>query len=157
MEIQPRIEEIKPKKLVGLSMEMSVVNNKTGELWRTFGPRIKEITSRASKDRISLQVYPEDYFINFSPTKSFTKWALVEIHEESDIEGLSNFELAGGKYAVSQSQGMPGDPTIFQYIYSSWLPSSGYQLDSRPHFEVLGEKYIPGSPESQEEIWIPIK
>jgi len=30
-------------------------------------------------------------------------------------------------------------------------------LDNRPHFEVLGEKYKNGDPESEEEIWIPVK
>jgi AraC family transcriptional regulator len=48
------------------------------------------------------------------------------------------------------------DTAIFQYIYSTWLPASGYALDNRPHFELLGEKYKQGSPHSEEEIWIPI-
>jgi AraC family transcriptional regulator len=30
-------------------------------------------------------------------------------------------------------------------------------LDNRPHFEILGEKYKQGSPDSEEEIWIPVK
>jgi AraC family transcriptional regulator len=44
--------------------------------------------------------------------------------------------------------------TIF---FSTWLPDSEYRLDVRPHFEVLGEKYKNDDPESEEEIWIPIK
>jgi len=30
-------------------------------------------------------------------------------------------------------------------------------LDDRPHFEVLGDKYKNADPDSEEEIWIPIR
>jgi AraC family transcriptional regulator len=30
-------------------------------------------------------------------------------------------------------------------------------LDQRPHVEVMGEKYKNNDPDSEEEIWIPIK
>ncbi len=39
----------------------------------------------------------------------------------------------------------------------SCLPNSEYELENRPHFEVLGEKYKNNDPNSEEEIWIPIK
>ncbi|MEP1984886.1 MAG: GyrI-like domain-containing protein, partial [Maribacter dokdonensis] len=38
-----------------------------------------------------------------------------------------------------------------------WIPNSEYQLDGRPHFEVLGAKYKNNDPNSEEEVWIPIK
>ncbi|MGK2861531.1 MAG: GyrI-like domain-containing protein [Chitinophagaceae bacterium] len=46
---------------------------------------------------------------------------------------------------------------MFSYIFNTWLPPSGYDLDNRPHFEILGEKYKNDDPLSEEEIWIPIK
>lgn len=39
------------------------------------------------------------------------------------------------------------------YIFATWLPSSAYVLDNRPHFEVLGAKYKSNDPGSEEEIW----
>jgi AraC family transcriptional regulator len=39
----------------------------------------------------------------------------------------------------------------------TWLPSSDYVLDNRPHFEILGEKYKINDPESEEKIWIPVR
>jgi putative chromate ion transporter len=45
----------------------------------------------------------------------------------------------------------------FEYIFKTWLPNSKYNLDNRPHFEILGEKYKNNDPASEEEIWIPIK
>jgi AraC family transcriptional regulator len=46
---------------------------------------------------------------------------------------------------------------FFTYIFTRWLPASGYQLDNRPHFEILGDKYKNNDPESEEEIWIPVR
>jgi len=37
------------------------------------------------------------------------------------------------------------------------LPNSDYELDNRPHFEILGKKYKNNSADSEEEIWIPVK
>ena len=44
-----------------------------------------------------------------------------------------------------------------QHIFTRWLPESNYRLDNRPHFEVLGERYKNNDPNSEEEVWIPIK
>ena len=35
--------------------------------------------------------------------------------------------------------------------------TSKYSIDNRPHFEIIGEKYKNNDPNSEEEIWIPIK
>ena len=45
----------------------------------------------------------------------------------------------------------------YQYIFQTWLPVSGYRLDDRPHFAVMGEKYKKEDPDSEEEIWVPVK
>jgi AraC family transcriptional regulator len=70
---------------------------------------------------------------------------------------MESFILYGGLYAVFDYKGSSVDNRIFQYIYMNWIPNSEYQLDNRPHFEVLGEKYRNNDPTSEEEIWIPIK
>ncbi|WP_339791455.1 GyrI-like domain-containing protein [uncultured Imperialibacter sp.] len=46
---------------------------------------------------------------------------------------------------------------MFEYIFGTWLPASAYDLDDRPHFEVLGDNYKNNDPTSEEEIWIPIR
>lgn len=156
--IQPSIRTLKSKQLIGLSISMSVIDNKTGQLWGSFMPRLKEIDGRIGQDKISMQVYPATYHQNFNPAKEFVKWATVEVsHIDHMPEGMQSFELDGGLYAVFDYKGSSSDPSIFQYIFSEWLPKSGYQLDVRPHFEVLGEKYKNNDPNSEEEIWIPIR
>ena len=157
-DIQPSIQNLAPKKLIGLSLSMSVAQNQTGKLWSQFSPRIKEISNRVAEEKISLQIYPPSYFTRFNPSIEFTKWALVETNTLKDIPaGLHSFLLEGGLYAVFDYKGSSADSSIFQYIFGEWLPNSQYQLDDRPHFEILGPNYKNNDPNSEEEIWIPIK
>ena len=154
----PRIENLLEKKLVGSKSKMSLTNNKTGALWGQFAPRINEIRNRLNQKMISLQVYDASYYVKFNPSNEFEKWATVEVLDFDSIPtGMEPFRLEEGLYAVFDYKGSSADTGIFQYIFMTWLPNSDYQLDNRPHFEVLGEKYKNNDPNSEEEIWIPIK
>ena len=155
----PKIVSIPVKKLIGYSIEMSLLNNQTQTIWQLFMPRLKEIKNAVSADLFSLQNYPDDYFTNFTPETIFTKWAAVEVKNFENIpDGFEKLEIPGGKYAVFLHK---GNTEMFaktaQYIYTEWLPNSGFQLDNKPHFEVLGDNYLGHeNPESEEEVWIPI-
>lgn len=156
--MKPRIEILKEKKLAGTHIVMSLANNKTGDLWKSFMPRRKEITNVLNGDLISMAIYKPNHFADFKPTNEFEKWAAVEVSNFDNVpNGMETFTLTGGLYAVFDYKGSSTDISIFQYIFGTWLPQSGYLLDSRPHFEVLGDKYKNASPGSEEEIWIPIK
>jgi AraC family transcriptional regulator len=156
--MKPRIKTLKEKKLVGKRLKMSLADNKTGDLWKSFIPRLKEITNNLNRNFISMAVYKSTYFMDFNRTNEFEKWAAVEV---SDFENIPNdmetYKLIGGLYAVFDYKGSSNDQSIFLYIFGSWLPNSDYNLDDRPHFEVLGDKYKNNDPTSEEEIWIPIK
>jgi len=155
---QPLIKSIPEKQLVGISVSMSFAENKTAELWQHFIPRIKEINQRSSENKVSMQLYDTDHFLQFNPTKKFTKWAAVEVEQVEKLpEGMESILMPGGLYAIFHYKGSSNDPNIFQYIFSQWLPSSGYQLDDRPHFEILGERYKNNDPNSEEDIYIPIR
>ncbi|PSK81140.1 hypothetical protein CLV93_111117 [Prolixibacter denitrificans] len=52
---------------------MSFADNQTGELWKSFMPRRREITNNVNQDLISMQVYPSGFFANFNPTTPFEK------------------------------------------------------------------------------------
>ena len=155
----PKIVTLPAKKLIGYSIEMSLLDNQTQTIWQLFMPRLKEIKNAVSADLFSLQNYPENYFTNFTPETIFTKWAAVEVKDFENIpEGFKKLEITGGKYAVFLHK---GNTEMFaktaQYIYTEWLPNSGFQLDNKPHFEVLGDNYLGHeNPESEEEIWIPV-
>lgn len=105
-----------------------------------------------------MAIYSPEHFSDFKPTNEFERWAAVEVSDYDEVPfGLETFDLPEGQYAVFDYKGLNTDSAIYQYIFKQWLPQSAYQLDQRPHFEVLGEKYKNNDPESEEEIWIPIR
>lgn len=155
----PTIQTLPATKLIGYRLTMSLINNKTAELWRGFMPRRREITNSIGADMFSVNIYSENYFVHFNPAAEFEKWAAIPVTGLDAIpEGMETLTLPEGKYAVFHYKGAPENGAeVFKYIFQQWLPQSGYELDNRPHFEVLGEKYKNGSEESEEEIWIPVK
>jgi AraC family transcriptional regulator len=155
----PRIEYLSEKKLIGKYLKMSLADNKTVELWRAFMPRRKEIQNNLTTDLLSMQVYDTpQYFRHFNPHALFEKWAVVEVADFDVVpEGMEIFTLPSGQYAVFTHKGASVDTSLFQYIFSEWLPNSEFILVNRPHFELLGAKYKGNSPDSEEEIWIPIE
>jgi AraC family transcriptional regulator len=95
----------------------------------------------------------------FNPYALFEKWAAIEVPDFEIIPvEMETFVLTGGLYAVFVHKGAASTgPETFRYIFGTWLPNSGYSLGNRPHFEILGDKYKNEDPDSEEEVWIPIK
>jgi len=155
----PRIELLAEKKLIGKHITMSLANNKTVEVWRGFITQRKEIKNNIGTDLYSLQIYDPLYFAKFDPKREFKKWAAIEVGDFEEVPaGMEPLILPEGMYAVFLYKGAAsaGQKT-FQYIFETWLPGSEFVLDNRPHFELLGEKYKNEDPDSEEEIWIPIR
>ncbi len=157
--MEPRVAIVKEKKLVGKRLTMSLSDNKTGELWRSFMPRRKEITNPLTNDFISMAIYKPTHFADFKPTNEFERWAAVEVADFDNVPTeMETFVLPSGQYAVFLHKGDTKEfAKTFQFILGTWLPNSAYLLDDRPHFEVLGDKYKNDDPTSEEEIWIPIR
>ena len=98
----PRIEILPEKKLVGKSIRMSIANDKTFELWRSFMPQRKEIKNIMANELYCLQVYNASLDFNqFTPETEFVKWAAAEVSDFAQIpEGMEPVTLEGGLYAV---------------------------------------------------------
>ena len=158
--MHPRIELLTEKKLIGKRIRMNMTVNKTFELWKSFMPERKEIKNKLSNDLFSLQVYDRSLdFKNFNQNTLFDKWAAIEVSDCDVIPAeMEPLILGGGLYAVFIYKGASSDfADTFHYIFETWLPQSEYALDKRIHFEILGDKYKNDDPDSEEEIWIPIK
>ena len=136
---------------------MSLTANTTSELFRSFMPLRKTIPHQVGTDVVCMQVY--DDFKSFTPDTLFDKWAAVEVSEWDAIPaGMEKYMLPAGMYAVFLYQGNPTDfAPFFRHIFAEWLPQSAYEVDARPHFDVLGAKYKNNDPTSEEEIWVPIR
>ena len=158
--MEPRIVILPEKRLIGKHLRMSLSDNRTVELWRSFMSSRKEIKNALSPDLFSMQVYDASFnFKDFNVNAPFEKWAAAEVKDYSIIpENMEAYTLKGGLYAVFIYKGLPSDfHNTFQYIFTNWLPNSEFEVDQREHFELLGEKYKNNDPSSEEEIWVPIK
>lgn len=158
--LNPNIITLEEKALVGKSMVMTFNNNKTSDLWRSFMPFRNKITNRVSTDLYSLQVYNKTFeYDDFNPDIPFTKHALVEVTKIDKLpDGMALFTLPKGLYAVFNYRGMAKDvPSFFYQIMKVWLPQSIYNIDDRPHFELIKENYNPMDENAEEQFFIPIK
>ena len=156
---EPRIEIMPATLLVGRSLEMSRENDKTPELWRSFMPIRGSVHNRKGSHFYSVQLYPKSDPEPFKSTTVFTKWAAVEVTDFESIPGsLEPYTMKGGQYAVFEHIGPARTfPMTIATIFTKWLPTSGYSIDDRAHFEKLEEGYSPIDENAREEIWIPIK
>ena len=157
--MNPRIETLPEKKFIGKRIKMSFTDNKTFELWRSFMPRRKEIKNITGNELYSIEVYDSHFFNNFDPHKKFEKWAAVEVTDFNFIPNeMESIITPPGLYAVFIHKGPASEgKKTYEFIFGTWLPQSGYELDTRPHFAAMGEKYKNNEPDSEEELWIPIK
>ncbi|MFT3794163.1 GyrI-like domain-containing protein [Flavobacterium sp.] len=159
--MEMRFAFLPSQKLIGHCQRQSLTDDRTLELWRKFMPRRNEIAKAINTNElVSMRIYGPEYdFNNFNPSAEFDKWAGRFVSDFDQVpDGMQIHTIPEGHYAVFLYQGSPQNAAAaFGYIFESWLPQSGYELDARPHFEILGEKYRNDSEDSQEEIWVPIK
>ncbi len=157
----PVIKILPSKKLIGMRIKTSLSDYQVPQLWQQFMPRVKEIKDKISTEKYSIQIYSEQFsYSDFNPEIVFTYWAATEVADLVLVpEGMETLELRGGKYAVFTHKGpMSTFQDTMNYIHQRWFPKSQYQLDHRPHFEILDERYLgPQNPESEEEVWVPVK
>ena len=154
-----KTETISAKKMIGFSIKTTMANDQTVKIWQQLMPRLKEIKNAVSADLFSLQIYNGETFEEFTPTTVFTKFALVAVKNYDSVpDEFEQFVLPAGKYAVFLHKGTSADfPKTTHYIYAEWLPNSEYTIDDRPHFAVMGDKYLGHeNPETEEEVWVPI-
>jgi len=157
--MQPTIETIHEKKLAGKHAVLTFNHHTPEPLWQSFMPHVKNIHNKVGHVLYSLEVYPPNFFNPFDPSTPFTKWAAVEVVDyEEMLPELEQLVVPAGQYAVFIHRGPSGEAAkTYEFIFREWLPASAYQLDERPHFAVMDERYKKDDPTSEEEIWIPIK
>src|SRR5688572_252609 len=135
-----RTELSREMKIVGIRHTLSFVDNTTPQLFRSFMPRQNEVSNRTSSDVLCVQIYPPGFFQKFNPNRPFEKWAAVEVSEVENIPAdMETMIVPAGLYAVFLFKGtMANANAFFQNVYANWFPASGYVVDARPHFDVLG-------------------
>lgn len=156
--LEPKIIFNDEFKIIGLSCTTtSTENNEKAiipALWDKFIPRIGEINNFVSSTRtLGLCEIIENSDDNF------TYVCCKEVKNFDFIpEGMIAKVVPSSRYAVFTHQGnVENLGETYDYIYGSWLPKSGYEINGVKHdFELYDERF-DNSPSSEMEIYIPIK
>lgn len=156
--LEPKIIFNDEFKIIGLSCTTtSTENNEKAiipALWDKFIPRIGEINNFVSSTRtLGLCEIIEN------SDDSFTYICCKEVKNFDFIpEGMIAKVVPSSRYAVFTHKGnVENLGETYDYIYGSWLPKSGYEINGVKHdFELYDERF-DNSPSSEMEIYIPIK
>lgn len=157
----PQIKQFQTKYFIGRRIQTTLLANATAGLWRSFMPLRKQLAQVIGNHLYSIEIYnPALNFNYFNQSTPFEKWAAVEVPESAMAPPeLEKLQISEGLYAVFVYKGAASDfMQVFTYIFNTWFPESDYEVDNtRPHFEVMGDKYNNTSADSEEEIWVPVK
>jgi AraC family transcriptional regulator len=139
---------------------MSLQNDRTSELWRTFRSELPKSPDFENIEMFNFKIFSPPFDLaTFKPDTIFTKWAAIAESENKITPPVWEIlTVLEGLYAVFEFNGAAAEfAPALSHIYGVWLPNSEFLLDDRPHFEVLPPSYHPFNVSNQEEIWIPVK
>lgn len=156
----PEIRSSEEIQLVGIRRQLALSDGTIPELWKAFMPRRNEIANAVSANLYSVSVYQPPFNPQTFTTQTlFTKWAARQVTNFNHVpEGMQTLVIPSGDYAVFLYKGAPQNfAPFYRSIFFEWLPASNYVLDDRPHFELLDHRYSNNNPNSEEEIWVPVR
>ncbi|WP_161785195.1 GyrI-like domain-containing protein [Brevibacillus borstelensis] len=141
---------------VGRADAATLASNRVPALWEEFLRRVNEIHDRTSPN-ISMGI---SEFSQNHLDEEFVCMACVPVNRFASIpEGMVCKTIPTMQYVVVTHKGkLPTLGNAFDYIYTTWLPNSGYDLVEADDFEVYGERFLgPENEDSEVDIYIPIK
>ena len=92
------------------------------------------------KDMKSIIVYHDDPEV--TEADKLRTSVSITVPEDTKVDGeIGKMVIQGGKYMIARFDLTPKDfESAWDWVYGKWLPTSGYQPDDRPCFEMYGEE-----------------
>ncbi|HIV81267.1 MAG TPA: AraC family transcriptional regulator [Candidatus Salinicoccus merdavium] len=160
VEMKYRIVEKEPFKIVGVKYEVEmkdeVLSPSYGHMMENISDdTMNDLVSRSSDLSYGIVHASADRSENSAGNATFTASnatfnQYIGVFSDDDPEEHSTLEIGPYKWVVFEVEGdWEHIEETWMRIYSEWLPSSAYELDSGP--EILADK------EDKSEIWITIK
>ena len=167
--MEPRIVRKESFKVVGMEITTTLrsnwANRDIAKLWTRFHARMDEIVNRTNPPvayGICGNVAEEPSPPEKTEDTEYTDLVSVEASGFDDIpEGMTGRTIPERTYAVFTHKG-PLFPNHLQqtydYIYGTWVPQSGYELDGGFDFEFYDERFTAVDDDASElDIYVPIK
>jgi AraC family transcriptional regulator len=132
--------------VVGLRISTKPKSPEIPKLWDAFVPRMGELQNIS-------EPYTS-YGVMTNVGDGLAYMAGNPVSEMTELpEGMSRWDIIETMYAVFEST-IPTLPETFDYIFGTWLPTSGYQQGSGPLLERYGETFSPENPVVH--VYIPV-
>ncbi len=149
--MEPKLVSREAFTVAGLLHRGQADGAKYGALWGQFFARIGELQNVVDPHCA--------YGVMANYDEASGEFDYVAACEVASGEGLpAGFEavaVPAADWAVFPTS-MGELAQTYPYIYSTWLPNSGYQHGPAPEFELYGETFDPANPASPFEIYIPV-
>ena len=142
-------------KVVGLSYVGKNENQEIAQMWNVFNQRDGEVKAIDRSQAYGLCFDATDH-----PDEAYFEYVSGrEVANDQDIpEGMVYREIPEHRYAVFTHEGaLDNLSETYRYIYETWLPQSGYELDGGFDMEVYDKDFMFNHPDSKFYIYVAIK
>ena len=138
--------------VVGLLIHTRPMAPEIPNLWEQFVPRMGEV-QHSAEPGVSYGLM--DNFDMEAGALDYMAGNVVEKVADLPV-GMTRWDVPANTYAVFEAT-LPTIGQAFDAIYTTWLPTSGYQQAAGPYFERYGETFNPDDPAPKLEIYIPVE
>jgi AraC family transcriptional regulator len=154
--MEPRIVELGALTLVGLPFYGEPSDGQFGKTWERF-VEVEQHATRRVNDHVYYGV--EFYGPEVSLTRQWMYFAAIQVSDLAETPDiLFGKILPAAKYAVfTVKGGLDGINDMFAHAYRVWLPASAYEVAYPFDFELYDRRYHGNVPESEIDLYIPIK
>jgi AraC family transcriptional regulator len=150
--MKPRIVAHTPFVVVGMRIVTKPMSPEIPELWSRFVQREHEINGVLEPSATYGVMQME---AGATGGLSYLAGLSVSDQAASVPAGMISVTIPAGQYAVFEFP-LSEIGSAFDFIFNSWLPSSGYAQTGSPMFERYGEDFDPTVPSSRMEAHIPV-
>lgn len=150
--MEPKIVTRAPFVVVGMRIVTKPMSPEIPALWPRFMEREHEIGS-ILEPRVSYGVMQMD--TGAAGGLSYLAGLSVADPAAPVPAGMTAVTIPAGQYAVFEFPFSEIGPA-FDFMFNTWLPSSGYAQAGSPMFERYGKDFDPTVPSSRMEAHIPI-
>ncbi|MEN8097881.1 MAG: GyrI-like domain-containing protein [Chloroflexota bacterium] len=136
--------------VVGLKIKTKNEQGEIPALWQKLGPQMCNMENVVDPHTA--------YGICDAPDESgaFNYLAGCKVSQPGELaEGLEAWDIPEQKYAVFKTT-LPGMHQVYEHIYGTWLPQSGFQT-SEVMFELYDKEFDPRIADSGFYIYVPVK
>lgn len=148
----PRFEQGSELRIAGLSATYTLETRKNiPAQWERFMRFENTIPGRVGEASYGVAS-------NFDGDACFDYLCGVEVDETNELpDGLTRIRVPAQRYAVFTYRGhVSGIESAFEYIWGTWLPTSGCHAVKTPCVECYSKDFDPQANRGAVEFWIPI-